>query len=221
MAMPFPGIGIPTGMGLRLSTDTPTGMPTLPAMCMPCGMGMLTGMDTLTNLPNRRLLDDRLSLTMASSKRTGLYGALMFLDLDNFKPLNDTHGHDAGDLLLVEVAQRLKSSVREVDTVARTGGDEFVVLITELEQDQIIASRRALAIAEKIRLILAKPYVLEMQHNKEAASKVEHHCTASIGVVIFSGDAASKEEVLKRADNAMYQAKEAGRNRIQFDEVVL
>ena len=177
--------------------------------------------DPLTKLANRRLLDDRLIHALAENRRSLCHGVLLYIDLDNFKPLNDTHGHDAGDLLLVEVAQRLKSSVREVDTVARTGGDEFVVLITELEQDQIIASRRALAIAEKIRLILAKPYVLEMQHNKEAASKVEHHCTASIGVVIFSGDAASKEEVLKRADNAMYQAKEAGRNRIQFDEVVL
>ncbi len=135
--------------------------------------------------------------------------------------LSDAHGHDAGDLLLSEVAQRLTSSVREVDTVARIGGDEFVVLITELEQDQATAKHRALAIAEKIRLVLAQPYVLEMHRDQDSASKVEHHCTGSIGVVLFSGDAASKAEILKRADNAMYQAKEAGRNRIQFDDVVL
>ena len=177
--------------------------------------------DPLTKLPNRRLLDDRLNQVVVENRRSRCHGAVLFIDLDNFKPLNDAWGHDAGDVLLVEVAQRLKSSVREVDTVARTGGDEFVVVISELEQDLAIARQRALEIAEKIRLTLDEPYVLEMQHNEEAALKVEHHCTASIGVVIFSGDAARKAELLKRADDAMYQAKEAGRNRIQFDDVVL
>ena len=175
--------------------------------------------DPLTKLANRRLLDDRLSQVLAENRRNRCHGAMLFIDLDDFKPLNDTHGHDAGDLLLIEVAQRLKSSVREVDTVARTGGDEFVVVISELERDLTIARRRALTIADKIRLALAEPYVLEMHHDEHAASKLEHHCTASIGVVLFSGDAASKDQLLKRADNAMYQAKESGRNRIQFDNM--
>ena len=177
--------------------------------------------DPLTKLANRRLLDDRLNQILAENRRNHCHGAVLFVDLDNFKALNDAHGHDAGDLLLIEVAQRLKSSVREVDTVARTGGDEFVVVISELEQDLAIARHRALAIAEKIRLTLARPYILEMHRDNDAASKVEHHCTASIGVALFSGDAVSKDQLLTKADNAMFQAKVAGRDRIQIDGAVL
>ena len=114
--------------------------------------------DTLTQLPNRRLLNDRLGQAKAASKRSGCYGALMFLDLDNFKPLNDTHGHDVGDLLLIEVAHRITSCVREMDTVARFGGDEFVVMLSELNVDKELSVAQAGNVAEKIRTTLAEPY---------------------------------------------------------------
>ena len=110
--------------------------------------------DALTGLPNRRLLNDRLAQTMAASKRSTHYSALMFLDLDNFKPLNDTQGHHAGDLLLIEVAQRISHGVRAVDVVARFGGDEFVVILNELDQDRIQATVHAALVAEKLRTLL-------------------------------------------------------------------
>jgi diguanylate cyclase (GGDEF)-like protein len=118
--------------------------------------------DPLTHLPNRRLLNDRLSQALLASKRSAFYGALMFMDLDNFKALNDKHGHSAGDLLLVEVARRLKCCVREIDTVARFGGDEFVVLLGELALSPQESMAQAGVIAEKIRLALAEPYALNM-----------------------------------------------------------
>lgn len=170
--------------------------------------------DTLTKLPNRRLLNDRLNQTMAANKRSGCHGAMMFLDLDNFKVLNDTHGHEAGDLLLIEAAERLISCVREVDTVARFGGDEFVVMISELDAD--ISTAQAGIIAEKIRAILAKPYVLQIRHEGEAETTIEHQCTASIGVTLFGKNGASADDILKWADRAMYQAKEAGCNLIRY-----
>ncbi|OGT01471.1 MAG: hypothetical protein A2Z65_06845 [Gallionellales bacterium RIFCSPLOWO2_02_58_13] len=174
--------------------------------------------DTLTQLPNRRLLNDRLEQTMAASKRSGRYGALMFLDMDNFKPLNDTHGHDVGDLLLVETAHRLTGCVREMDTVARFGGDEFMVMLGELDVDKAESATQAGIVAEKIRATLAEPYVLKLEHEAktETETTVEHHCTSSIGVVLFIDHAASTEEIIKWADMAMYQAKEAGGNLIRF-----
>jgi diguanylate cyclase (GGDEF)-like protein/PAS domain S-box-containing protein len=172
--------------------------------------------DPLTHLPNRRMLDDRLTQAMATSARTGRYGALMFLDLDNFKPLNDTHGHEAGDYLLVEVARRLKTCVREVDTVVRIGGDEFVVMLSELSIDQTESSLQAGAVAEKIRLALAQPYVLTVRHAGQADKTVEHHCSASLGVALFVNHHTSQVDILKWADAAMYQAKDAGRNRVRF-----
>jgi diguanylate cyclase (GGDEF)-like protein/PAS domain S-box-containing protein len=168
--------------------------------------------DPLTNLPNRRLLSDRLNQSIYASKRSGLYGAIMFLDLDNFKSLNDLHGHGAGDLLLVEVASRLTNCVRKMDTVARFGGDEFVVLLCELGDNKEIAKIQASIIAEKIRTTLAKPYSLLLQPEEN----IEHHCTVSIGVNLFSNKGASEDDILKWADTAMYQAKEAGRNLIRF-----
>ncbi len=117
--------------------------------------------DPLTHLANRRLLVEHLDQAMSASKRSHRHGALLFLDLDNFKPLNDTHGHGVGDLLLIEVAERLKTCVREADTVARFGGDEFVVLLCELDAHKDEASAQAAAIAEKIRIRLAEPYVLQ------------------------------------------------------------
>jgi diguanylate cyclase (GGDEF)-like protein/PAS domain S-box-containing protein len=172
--------------------------------------------DALTNLPNRRLLSDRLSQTMAASKRNACYGALMFLDLDNFKPLNDRHGHVVGDLLLVEVAGRLKSCVREMDTVARFGGDEFVVMLSELSAEEAQSTRQAEIVAEKIRLRLAEPYLLTIKREGKADAVVEHHCTVSIGATLFINHEANQDDILKWADAAMYQAKEAGRNSIRF-----
>ncbi|MBC7502758.1 MAG: transporter substrate-binding domain-containing protein [Herminiimonas sp.] len=168
--------------------------------------------DVLTNLPNRRLLDDRLRQSIAASKRNRCHGAMLFLDLDNFKSLNDRHGHGAGDLLLQVVAERLKSSVREIDTVARIGGDEFVVILEGLHLDNIIATKVATDIAEKIRNSLAQPYFLAIGADGTEKLTIEHHCTASIGVMLFNGHDDSQEELLRWADAAMYKAKKDGGN---------
>ncbi len=172
--------------------------------------------DALTKLPNRRLLNDRLGQTIAASLRSGLYGAVMFLDLDNFKRLNDKHGHDAGDLLLIEVAERLTSCVREMDTVARFGGDEFVLMISELAVDEAKSFAEAGFIAEKIRLALADRYQLTIRREGKPDKTIRHHCTASIGVTLFINHQTSEDDILKQADTAMYQAKAAGRNQIRF-----
>lgn len=171
--------------------------------------------DPLTKLANRRLLNDRLAQTLISSKRFGWYGALLFLDLDNFKPLNDSQGHHVGDLLLKEVADRIKACVREVDTVARFGGDEFVVLLTELETNKTLSNSYAGKIAEKIRVAVSRPYKLTSLRQQES-KLVEHQCTASIGVALFSGTETRRDDILRYADLAMYQAKEAGRNSVRF-----
>ncbi|AGX86232.1 diguanylate cyclase domain-containing protein [Candidatus Symbiobacter mobilis] len=168
--------------------------------------------DSLTGLPNRRLLADRLSQCLAASERTGYCGALMFIDLDNFKPLNDQHGHAVGDLLLVEVARRLTDCVRKMDTVSRLGGDEFVVMLNELDRAKDSSSSQALGIAKKIRSTLSLPYRLMVA----AHETVEHHCTASIGLTVFLHHESSIEDILKHADLAMYEAKEAGRNTVRL-----
>lgn len=172
--------------------------------------------DPLTKLPNRRLLGDRLNQTMAASKRSDCYGAVMFLDLDNFKPLNDAHGHEAGDLLLIEVANRLKRGMRESDTVARFGGDEFVVILGELAIDRAASVAQAGTVAEKLRQSLAEPYILTVQHDGQPDTTVEHHCSASVGVAMFINHEASQDDIFKWADAAMYQAKESGRNCVHF-----
>jgi len=172
-------------------------------------------MDPLTQLPNRRLLDDRLTQAMAASKRSGQYGALMFLDLDNFKPLNDLHGHGVGDLLLVEVARRLTDSVRGADSVARLGGDEFVVVLNELDADLARATEHASAVAEKIRASLVEPYILTVA-SQDQVTIVEHHCSASMGVVMFVNHEENQTDLMKWADSAMYEAKDAGRNMVRF-----
>jgi len=163
--------------------------------------------DPLTNLPNRRLLMDRLHQAMASSARNNHYGAVLFLDLDNFKVLNDTQGHDVGDLLLIEISKRLQACMREGDTVARFGGDEFVLVLEGLSTEQAEAAALAEMIAEKIRDAIYQP-----SHLKE----LEHHCFASIGINLFIDHPGSAEELLKQADVAMYQAKQAGRNTTRF-----
>jgi len=205
--------------------------------------------DSLTKLPNRTLLFDRLNLALNASHRNKTHGALMFLDLDNFKTLNDTLGHDRGDQLLVEVGRRLQSCVREVDTVARLGGDEFVVMLECLDEQEIEAAIQAHAVAEKIRSNLAEFYMLKTNPDRAGSLPsstlppslavgrdgslpsstlppslavenklqpfVEHYSTGSIGFVLFLGHGTSSEELLKRADLAMYQAKQAGRNVIR------
>ena len=173
--------------------------------------------DPLTALPNRRMLIDRLQHAMAGGARSGHYGALIYLDLDNFKPLNDTHGHAAGDLLLVEVAQRLLGCVRQTDTVARTGGDEFVVVLNDLSTDADTAAAECQRISAKILAALSAPYVLSLAHGASPAQVVEHHCSASVGATLFKGEALYWQDLMKKADAAMYQAKAAGRNRVQFD----
>lgn len=172
----------------------------------------LAFLDALTQLPNRRLLSDRLDQAIASCKRNSHCAALMFLDLDNFKPLNDTYGHEVGDLLLIEAARRIAASVRETDTVARFGGDEFVVMLGELDANPHEAARQAGHIAEKIRIALAEPYLLNSD-----STQIEHHCTSSIGVAVFNHPAI-REEIMKWADLAMYQAKHGGRNQVVVNQ---
>lgn len=173
-------------------------------------------LDALTGLPNRRMLSDRLAQAMASSTRTGHYGALMVIDLDNFKALNDAHGHAAGDLLLVEVGRRLRSCAREMDTVARTGGDEFVVVIGDLGNTRGDAVLQAEFVAEKLRASLSAPYLLTSGNDGRAEPRIEHRCTASIGVALFVDHETTPDDVLKSADSAMYQAKGAGRNAVRI-----
>jgi len=167
----------------------------------------LAFLDDLTSLPNRRLLMDRLRRALVVSERIGQTGALLFIDLDNFKDLNDTRGHDCGDMLLQQVAHRLVGSVRGRDTVARLGGDEFVVVLEELGSDLHEAATRARKVVQKITTNVHQPY---MVHNRE------YHGSASIGVVMFRGRQHPIEELLKQADLAMYQAKSAGRNTFCF-----
>ena len=161
--------------------------------------------DPLTGLPNRTLLLDRLK--QAAGSRSEEHSALLFIDLDHFKTLNDTLGHDMGDLLLKQVAQRLLDGVREGDTVARLGGDEFVVLLTSLHGDQAEAALGTELVAKKLLAALNQPYALD---------KVVHRCSASIGVTLFRGKSASMDELMKQADLAMYRSKAAGRNAVQF-----
>ncbi len=163
--------------------------------------------DSLTRLPNRRLLLDRLQQALAVSARNGRHGALLFLDMDHFKTINDTQGHAMGDQLLIEVARRLQNCVREGDSVARLGGDEFVVVLEELSSEADEAATQTELVAEKIRSELGQPYILK-----------DYEClsTVSVGISLFSGHPESAENLLMHADVAMYQAKTAGRNAIRF-----
>lgn len=163
--------------------------------------------DVLTGLPNRRLLLERLKSALTVSARSHRCGALLFLDMDKFKILNDTRGHDYGDLMLVEVGKRIRASVREVDTVSRIGGDEFVVLLEEIDENMQVASQRAALVAEKIRIALTKPYMLKGH---------EFHSSPSVGVSMYLGNEESVDTLMKNADMAMYQVKEFGRNAVLF-----
>jgi len=175
--------------------------------------------DTLTNLANRRLFNDRLIQAMSAIVRSGAYGAVIVLDLDHFKAINDAHGHLVGDALLVAAATRLKGCVRAMDTVGRFGGDEFVVMLSELSADQAESKRQASEVAEKIRIALAKPYMLTIHHAGQPDTQLERRCTASLGVILFSGKEVGPDDLIAEADAAMYLAKKAGRNQIRFSFV--
>ena len=172
--------------------------------------------DHLTNLPNRRLFNDRLTQIMTACRRSGQHAALIMLDLDNFKPLNDEHGHSVGDLMLMGVSDRLNNCVRKIDTVARLGGDEFVVMLNELDADLLAATAQVAVIAEKIRAALSVPYRFNLADHGIAEATVEHLSTASIGVMLFNGSEYSEDQIIKCTDDAMYEAKQAGRNQIRF-----
>jgi diguanylate cyclase (GGDEF)-like protein/PAS domain S-box-containing protein len=163
--------------------------------------------DVLTGLPNRRLLLDRFRQALTTSQRSRQYGAVLFLDMDRFKTLNDTLGHEYGDLMLAEVARRMQTCVREADTVARLGGDEFVVLLEDVDEQSAEALKKVALIAEKIRVSLTTPYYLAGH---------EHHSSPSIGATLYRGNEKSVDALLKHADTAMYQAKESGRNAVRF-----
>jgi diguanylate cyclase (GGDEF)-like protein len=164
-------------------------------------------LDQLTGLPNRKLLMDRLGQAMAANARSGQYAGLMFLDLDKFKVLNDTHGHDVGDMLLRQTAQRLRSCIRDSDTVARLGGDEFVIVVVDIGTTEQEAAATVKKIGAKARALLNEPFEF---------GTIRHVTTASIGLTLLGGNATSVEEVLKQADLAMYKAKESGRNACRF-----
>jgi diguanylate cyclase (GGDEF)-like protein/PAS domain S-box-containing protein len=163
--------------------------------------------DPLTQLPNRRLLLDRLKQALASSARSGRSAALLIIDLDNFKNINDTFGHEVGDLLLQQVGQRIEQSLREVDMVAHLSGDEFVVILEYLSEQLLEAAKQTESVGEKIRRALCLPYLLHGH---------EHHSTPSIGATLFNGGDLLADDLMKQADIAMYQAKKSGRNNLRF-----
>ena len=168
--------------------------------------------DALTGLPNRRLLTERIAQALASTRRHGDCGALLFVDLDNFKQLNDALGHSVGDRLLCEAAARLSRELREDDVVARLGGDEFVVLATPLGADLAAAARQAGALADKLRELLARPFEI---------GGIRYACAGSVGITVFPKGQETVEDLLREADIAMYRAKAAGRNRVAFFEAAM
>jgi diguanylate cyclase (GGDEF)-like protein len=163
--------------------------------------------DALTDLPNRRLLSERLKQTNVVLHERGFYGAILFIDIDHFKKINDTKGHDYGDLLLIAVANRLSENIAVDDTAARLGGDEFVVILSFLSEDRDQAALQAEKIAARLTTVVNQPYALQ---NSECI------CSVSVGIALFSGEDQSLDVLLKRSDSAMYQAKKAGRNRLHF-----
>ena len=173
--------------------------------------------DPLTQLGNRRVLEKALNNAMSRNKEKTV-SALVMMDLDRFKPLNDSYGHAMGDQLLIEVAYRVKESVKAEDTVVRLGGDEFVVLVADLGKDMTGARTKAATVANRILQQVAKPYHLLAQLENQPLTTLKHECTCSIGVCLFQGDNTSREIVMERADVAMYKAKQLGRNQVVFGE---
>ena len=177
-------------------------------------------LDPLTNLPNRRLLHDRLQQLIAGNKRTNNYSAMIVIDFDNFKELNDSYGHETGDLFLIEASHRVMSCVRESDTVARLGGDEFIVLLSNLNKDKDLAYLEAMKVAEKIRALIAITFGIpgEKDKYKQGMTSLPYGCTASLGMVLFTCPSISANSIIKFADSAMYKAKKSGKNSISFTE---
>ncbi len=172
--------------------------------------------DVLTGLPNRQLFEEHLLLAKASSKRTGAYCAVLFLDLDKFKIINDTYGHTAGDALLVEVATRLRACVRESDTVARFGGDEFAVLVPALSVSAQTALSNANTLAEKVRRSLAAAFRIRLIGHGKALPEIICTISASIGGVLFHGADKSPHDLIQIADSMMYFAKRDGGDRVNI-----
>ena len=175
-------------------------------------INQLAFFDSLTGLPNRRLLMDRLGQTLSSARRSGHISALLFIDLDHFKYINDARGHAVGDMLLKDVTRCLSALLREDDTLARLGGDEFVVLVANLADDLEHGAHAAVIVAEKIRLALAKPFSIEGQ---------QYNVSGSIGVTLLPKYGQTADDLLREADTAMYRAKKAGRNRTAFFEMTM
>lgn len=163
--------------------------------------------DPLTHLPNRRLLIDRINQVQLSSERNKRLAALMFMDLDSFKELNDTFGHDYGDILLQQVANRLSDVIRKEDTVARLGGDEFIIVLKDLSELRDDAAKEVIQICDKLMHVLNVPYML---------NTLEYVCTPSIGITFVQGKEFDQDELIKQADRAMYEAKKSGRNTYRF-----
>jgi diguanylate cyclase (GGDEF)-like protein len=170
-------------------------------------VAQLAFFDTLTQLPNRRLFNDRLGQSLVRAKRDQASLALMFIDLDKFKPINDTYGHETGDLVLQTVARRIESVLRASDTAARVGGDEFLVLLTGLQ-----SNADALAVAEKIRSALEQPFV--------TPDGLALLASASIGIAIFPDHAQTGQDLMRLGDRAMYEAKNSGGNSVRMSDLL-
>ena len=166
--------------------------------------------DTLTGLANRRLLSDRLSQALLMGERTKKFGAVLFIDLDKFKPLNDQYGHWAGDELLKQIANQLKTCVRVTDSITRYGGDEFVILMNALSADKADSVLQALHVAEKIQVVLNQTFSLRVEHDGLPTQHIKHASSASIGLTLFQGTQFDQHTILKMADTAMYEAKRQG-----------
>lgn len=172
--------------------------------------------DQLTSLPNRNLLLDRLNQALINSQRSAYYGALLFIDVDNLKLLNDQYGHEVGDLLLIEVAKRIQSSIRANDTSSRFGGDEFVVILSEFTANLSDSMAQVKKIVEKIVSNLAGLYLFTIKSDIKSDLLIEFRCSASIGVSLFLGNRKKPSNIIKQADMAMYEAKKIGGNQVQF-----
>jgi diguanylate cyclase (GGDEF)-like protein len=176
--------------------------------------------DVLTGLPNRRLLDDRLKQAIASNKRCGSYSCAIFLDLDKFKRINDQFGHEAGDQLLISIGGRIKILVRDTDTVARYGGDEFVILLNKLSGSLLEAKSSAEQVANKILESFNLPHILHIHNATGEKLDIAYQIAASLGIVMFNGDVSKEVKILEWADEAMYKAKSEGGSAICFYKAV-
>ena len=172
--------------------------------------------DQLTNLPNRNLCIDRLNQALIQSKRSALYGALLFIDVDNLKFVNDQYGHEVGDLLLIEFAKRISNGLRAKDTSSRFGGDEFVVILNEFTNNYSETACQISDIVKKIQARLSSKYIFTITHPAQGGNLIEFESSASIGVSLFLGNQIKSNAIIKRADMAMYEAKKMGGNQVRF-----